>query len=197
MKIECPHCGQHIEVEGVGAGEFSCPGCNGIIQLQVKAEAIGRPVIVAARPGIKLPVLIGAVTAAIVLSLLLGWLAWGRGDPEETSDPHAGLPMSERIIGMWHERTDDIGVMFFEFTRDLEFRHGGVSIKDGKPNYLTMAKGDYRVQEGFLQTRGRLSKSQEPYSEWSIQKIALKGDVLTVYPPEGKTLTLTYKRVNR
>lgn len=43
MKIDCPHCGQHIDLEGSGVTEFPCPSCNGYIQLQVKAEAVKLP----------------------------------------------------------------------------------------------------------------------------------------------------------
>jgi antitoxin component YwqK of YwqJK toxin-antitoxin module len=94
MKIECPHCGQHIELEGSEVTEFSCPTCNGQIQLQVKAEAIKPPAAVSASlgQGIKMPVLLGPVAGAVVLSLLVGWLIWGRSS-RKPADSHPGIEL--------------------------------------------------------------------------------------------------------
>jgi hypothetical protein len=121
MKIECPHCGQHIDLEGSGITEFSCPTCNGQIQLQVKAEAIKPPVAVTASPGggIKLPLLLGAVVGAVVLSLLAGWMIWDGDD--SASEP----PLSQRLLGTWHERTDQPGAMYYKFYDDGNL--GGVN----------------------------------------------------------------------
>lgn len=35
MKIECPHCGQRIDLEGNSLSSFSCPTCSSQISLQV------------------------------------------------------------------------------------------------------------------------------------------------------------------
>ena len=89
MKIECPHCGQHIELEGSGVTEFLCPTCNGLVQLEVKAEAVKQPTAVSASlgQGVKLPVLLGSIAGAVVLSLLVGWLIWGRMDHQSDRRP--------------------------------------------------------------------------------------------------------------
>jgi hypothetical protein len=39
MKIECPHCGQRIDLGGSNLSSFACPGCNAQITLQVTAAA--------------------------------------------------------------------------------------------------------------------------------------------------------------
>lgn len=38
MKIECPHCGQRIDLGGSNPSSFGCPSCNCQITLQVSAN---------------------------------------------------------------------------------------------------------------------------------------------------------------
>jgi hypothetical protein len=192
MKIECPHCEQSIDLGDEPPSSFSCPTCNGHIQFQVKAEAIKPPAAVSASAGqgIKLPVLIGAIAAAIVLSLLVGWFIWGNDDTASS------LPLSERIIGTWHEQTEQPGAVYFKFSGDGKFEWGGIENENGRTRYVPMSRGEFRIDENFLQRRSLLPKREIEYSEWIIQKFSVSGDLLTVYPPEGKTMVLTYRRVD-
>ncbi|MGJ8644150.1 MAG: hypothetical protein ACSHX9_12140 [Luteolibacter sp.] len=188
MKIECPHCDQSIDLGEDPPSEFSCPTCNGYIQLQLKAEA-KKTTSEPALQGFKLPVLLGSIAAAIVISLFVGWLVWGGGDPA------SNLPLNERIIGTWHEQTEQPGAVYFQFSGDGRFEWGGIEKEHGKTRYVPMSRGEFRIEENFLQRRFLAPKRVIEYSEWKIQKVSLKDDVLTVYPSEGKKTVFTYRRV--
>ncbi len=88
MEIECPHCTQNIDLGEDPPPRFSCPTCDGHIELEMKDDSVESPASTATGQGIKLPVLLGAIMGAVVLSLLVGWMIWG-GDGR-TTEPSPG-----------------------------------------------------------------------------------------------------------
>lgn len=92
MIVECPNCKQRIDLEGSGVTEFSCPSCGGQIQLQMRAEVLTPPTPENPSPHgrFKLSGLPSLVAGAVILSLFLGWLIWGR-DGQDSSGFHSGV----------------------------------------------------------------------------------------------------------
>lgn len=121
MIIECPQCSQKIDAGEEPPSSFSCPTCNGSIQLQVKAEAI-KPhaaVYASSGQGIKLTVLLGSIAGAIGLSLLAGWLIWGRMDHQSDGRP------DQRGAGNGTPHAIELNVSDPKVVVDLRNSHGG------------------------------------------------------------------------
>ncbi|MEP2774444.1 MAG: hypothetical protein ABJQ29_15545 [Luteolibacter sp.] len=213
MKIECPHCSQSIDLGDEPPPSFVCPTCDGHIQLQVKAEA-AKPARIPSTQGIKLPVLIGSIAGAIVLTLLVGWMTWGNNserigpEAEDTvnSEPiqkddsdHGKIPVSDSIVGTWVYIGDETPILYFTFADDGTFESGIVDDLSGKEEYSFFEGGIYRVVGDSLQIgTGSINGVAGSRPEWgTLQKFSIRNNVLTVFPLPGKTEADKYKRVAR
>ena len=89
MKIACPHCSQHLEVDETWSGRaLNCPTCAGLVNVPAFAEARPAPTVLARHPK---PVLRSVVVPLLVAAIVLffgGWwasTAWRKSVASESS----------------------------------------------------------------------------------------------------------------